>query len=151
MGDVLFYHLTRSSPEETLLMLLPRALERGWQVELRCPDARRAEGLDKALWMGPEESFLPHGLAGGADDDQPVLLTDSAPETPRPCVMTVGSAPLTAQEASRAERTCILFDGHDPQAVEKARAQWREITGAGLTAQYWSQEDGGWQKKAESG
>lgn len=151
MGDVLFYHLTQSSAEATLLALLPRALERGWQVELRAPDPARAEALDIALWTGPEESFLPHGITGAADDaDQPVLITHGTGASPRPCLMTVGAAALSPDEAETCERLCILFDGHDQNAVAHARDQWRSFTGAGCTAQYWAQENGQWHKKAES-
>ena len=37
----------------------------------------------------------------------------------------------------------------DP-AVVGAREQWRGLTKAGAKAQYWSEETGQWQKKAES-
>jgi len=33
---------------------------------------------------------------------------------------------------------------------DTARAQWRSLTGAGIAAEYWSEESGRWQKKAES-
>ena len=46
--------------------------------------------------------------------------------------------------------TLVLFDGRDPMAVEHARGQWRSLTRAGCAAQYWSQESGAWEKKAES-
>jgi DNA polymerase-3 subunit chi len=50
----------------------------------------------------------------------------------------------------RLERVCVLFDGNDPSAVETARGQWRNLTGAGCSAQYWSEESGRWEKKAEA-
>ncbi|MEM7720517.1 MAG: DNA polymerase III subunit chi, partial [Pseudomonadota bacterium] len=31
-----------------------------------------------------------------------------------------------------------------------ARTQWRSLTEAGITAQYWAEEAGRWVKKAES-
>ena len=37
------------------------------------------------------------------------------------------------------------------ETVEAARGQWKALTGAGLSAQYWSEESGRWQKKAEAG
>jgi DNA polymerase IIIc chi subunit len=43
----------------------------------------------------------------------------------------------------------ILFDGHDPGAVQAAREQWKTLTGAGLAAKYWSEESGRWEMKAE--
>ena len=36
-------------------------------------------------------------------------------------------------------------------ALDAARGQWRALTGAGCKAQYWSEESGRWEKKAESG
>ncbi|MEM1101745.1 MAG: DNA polymerase III subunit chi, partial [Pseudomonadota bacterium] len=35
-------------------------------------------------------------------------------------------------------------------AVARARVQWKALTGAGVAAQYWAQEDGRWTMKAES-
>lgn len=150
MGDVLFYHMTRSSLEATLLQLLPRALKAGWQVELRGCENARMQALDAALWLGPEEDFLPHGLAGAQDADQPVLLTAAPANPPRACVMSVDGAEVSADEAEAAARICVLFDGGDEMAVARARDQWRALTGAGLAAQYWAQEGGSWVKKAES-
>ncbi|SIO23506.1 DNA polymerase III, chi subunit [Rhodovulum sp. ES.010] len=151
MGAVLFYHLTRRPLEATLPALLDKALAQGWRVAVRGTDPRRLDWLDDRLWLG--EGFLPHGRAGGPfDADQPVLLTDAgdAPNDPA-CLMAVDGAPVAPDEARAMERTCILFDGNDPTAVEAARAQWRALTGAGLAAQYWSEESGRWEKKAGSG
>lgn len=150
MGEVWFYHLTRSAPEQVLAMLLPRALEAGWRVVVRSPDAARLDRLDEKLWLGPEEQFLPHGRDGGPHDaDQPVLLT-TGPGRPNgaACVIALDGAALPADEAAALTRACILFDGHDPAALEGARAQWRAVTAAGLPAQYWAEEGGRWQRKA---
>ncbi len=43
-----------------------------------------------------------------------------------------------------------MFDGGDADAVAAARLHWRDVTQAGLAAQYWSEDEGGWAKKAES-
>jgi DNA polymerase III subunit chi len=153
MGNALFYHLTRSPMEATLPMLLTRSLEAGWHVVVRGVDAGRMDWLDQKLWAGPEEAFLPHGLAGGKHDAaQPVLLT-TGPEMPNQaqCLMSVDGAGVDPAECSGLERVCVIFDGNDPAAVETARGQWKALTGAGIPAQYWSEEGGRWQKKAESG
>ncbi len=147
-----FYHLTQSPLEQTLPMLLGKARQVGWRVVVRATSPERLAFLDEKLWLGPEEQFLPHGLAGGPfDADQPVLLTTGSD---RPngaqCVMTVDGAPVTPEEVTGLERTCILFDGTDPAAVQVARDQWRGLTKAGCAAQYWSQESGRWEKKADS-
>lgn len=149
MGDVYFYHLTEQPLEATLPMLLQKSLAAGWRVAIRSGDDALIERLDAALWLG--EGFLPHGTAGGPHDaDQPILITKDTASNGAHCLMAVGQANVEASEAKSADRTCILFDGADGQAVDHARGQWRQLTEAGLAAQYWSDEGGRWQKKAES-
>lgn len=150
MGLVLFYHLTRGTVEETAATLLPKALAQGWRVMLRGTDPGRLDRLDAALWLGPEEGFLPHGRAGGPQDaDQPVLLGTGAPVNGARALMLVDGAVASADEAQAMERVWLLFEGADEGAVAAARDEWRRLTGAGLHAQYWSDEGGRWQMKTE--
>ncbi|MBA86019.1 DNA polymerase III subunit chi [Thalassobius sp. S69A] len=151
MGAAFFYHLTRRPLEATLPMLLDKSLQAGWKVAVRGTDQGRLDWLDQKLWLGPEEQFLPHGLAGGAHDAlQPVLLTTGPAANDPQCVMCVDGARISAEEVNSFERICILFDGTDEQAVQEARVQWKLLTDAGCAAQYWSEESGKWEKKAES-
>lgn len=154
MGEVFFYHLTRRPLEAVLPVLLDRARKAQWRTELRGTDAGRMRWLDDLLWTARTDSFLPHGLAGGAHDaQQPVLLTvagQAAANAPH-CLICVDGAPLGAEEAGAAARTCVIFDGGDGAAVSHARGQWKELVGAGCAAQYWSEESGSWEMKAESG
>ncbi|TKW68467.1 MAG: DNA polymerase III subunit chi [Paracoccus denitrificans] len=149
MGNALFYHLTRSNAENLLPQLIGKALAAGWRVELRGPERSRLEALDKVLWM--DDGFLPHGLAGGAHDArQPVLLreNDAPPAANTPdCLMVLDGASITAEEAKAVSRSCIIFDGNDPAALERARESWRSLTSSGVVAEYWSEADGRWQKK----
>lgn len=148
MGAVYFYHLTETPLEASLPMLLGKAREQGWRVLVRGPQPM-LQRLDDMLWQGPEEGFLPHGLAGGAHDaDQPVLLGD-VPSVGFSCVMSLGGADVSPAEVMALERTCILFDGHAAEALDLARGQWRMLTEAGCAAQYWAQDGGRWTKKAE--
>ena len=150
MGAAYFYHLTERPLEATLPVLLGKALEAGWRVEVRGREAAMLDRLDRQLWRG--EGFLPHGLAGGPHDaEQPVLLTAGQGGNGATCLMSVGGAEVSAKETGALERVCILFDGGDPAAVETARSQWRTLTEAGVAAQYWAEEGGRWVKKAESG
>ena len=152
MGAAYFYHLTRKPLEATLPMLLGKALGAGWRVAVRGTDAARMEWLDQKLWLGPDDAFLPHGLAGGPHDaDQPVLLvTERAAANDPQCLMTIDGAEVSSEDVEALDRVCVLFDGNDPDAVDVARAQWRDLTGAGCSAQYWSEESGQWVKKAEA-
>lgn len=151
MGAAFFYHLTDSPLEATLPMLIGKARGAGWRVLVRGHDAGLLARLDDLLWQGPEDGFLPHGMAGGAHDaDQPVLLGD-VPADGFACMMSVGGADITADEVNALERCCILFDGHDDTALARARSQWKALTDAGCAAQYWAQDYGRWVKKAEKG
>ncbi|WP_322888908.1 MULTISPECIES: DNA polymerase III subunit chi [unclassified Yoonia] len=148
MGAVFFYELQGAPLEATLPMLLDKARGQGWRVLVRSTDPALLAHLDAALWQGPVESFLPHGMAGGPHDaDQPILLGD-VPADGFACVMAVGGAAVTADEANRLARACILFDSAE-SAKAQARVQWKSLTDAGIAAQYWAQEDGRWVKKAE--
>ena len=152
MGAAYFYHLTRSTQEDTLPNLLQKSLSAGWRVAVRGRSEDRLRYLDERLWLQPEEGFLPHGVAGtGFDADQPILLTtrEEAPNTPH-CLMSVDGAEISADDCAAMERVCILFNGNEPDAVDRARAQWKQLTGAGVSAQYWSEESGRWELKASS-
>lgn len=152
MGAAYFYHLTQRPLVETLRMLLEKSAAQGWRVAVRGTDAGGLEALDRALWLGPEESFLAHGLAGGPQDAmQPVLLTTDAQAANAPdCVMSVHGAEVTAAEVAQMQRVCVLFDGDDETSLNRARQQWKALKDAGASAQYWSEESGRWEKKAET-
>jgi DNA polymerase-3 subunit chi len=152
LGAAYFYHLTRRSLEDTLPMLLGKSLQAGWRVAVRGTDPGRLDWLDQKLWQGPQDGFLPHGLAGGPHDaDQPILLTTSTQAANDPtCLMIVEGAQITPEEVTAMQRSCVIFDGHDPDALQIARSQWKTLTAAGCSAQYWSEESGRWEKKAES-
>jgi DNA polymerase-3 subunit chi len=151
MGTVMFFHLMQSAPADTLAVNAPRALKEGWRVMVRGTDPAALDLMDQALWLkGGDESFLPHGLAGGPmDADQPVLLGMGAPGNGAKVLALVDGAMATDAEIIAMERVWVLFDGNDAERLQTARAQWKAVTDAGHPAQYWSEESGRWEKKAE--
>lgn len=152
MGVVMFYHLTRSSVDETLMQLLPRAMGQGWRVMIRGTDPAALARLDAQLWLGGEDAFLPHGLQGGPHDaDQPVLIGQGAIANDAKGLFLLDGAETSAVEARGLERVWLLFDGGDGEALARARTQWKALTEAGVAAQYWSEESGRWEKKVEKG
>jgi len=152
MGAVYFYHLTRTPVEVTLPMLLGKAREAGWRCAVRAADIARVKWLDEKLWLGREDEFLAHGVAGGAHDAmQPILLTTEPEAGNDPaCLMALDGVAVSPDDVSAMKRVCILFDGNDPAALDVARTQWKTLADAGCAAQYWSQESGNWAKKAEA-
>jgi DNA polymerase-3 subunit chi len=119
---------------------------------VRGTDTGALEQLDAQLWLkGGEENFLPHGLEGGSHDaDQPVLLGRGAPVNGAKVLALVDGASAEDAELAAMERVWVLFDGNDPDRLQAARAQWKAMTATGHPAQYWSEESGRWEKKAES-
>ncbi|GLQ34132.1 DNA polymerase III subunit chi [Amylibacter marinus] len=152
MSEVFFYHLTRSPLQALVPDLAEKSLSRGWRVSLRAREQARLKWFSDHIWRFGDTSFLPHGLAGGDfDQDQPILLeTTKNTKIQADILLLVDDAEFSPSEAADYQRVCLLFDGNDHTALSQARNQWRAVTAAGVPAQYWSQEDGPWQKKASS-
>jgi DNA polymerase-3 subunit chi len=147
---VMFYHLTRSGLDETVVTILNRALGQGWPIMIRSPNKGLLNHLDAKLWAEPEDSFLPHGVEGGPSDaDQPVLLGSGTITNRARGVLLLGGATVDPAELPGLDRVWLLFDSADEVAVQAARGQWTRMTGWGLAAQYWSDETGPWVKKME--
>ena len=152
MAEVRFYHLTELPLERALPPMLERTLQRGQRAVVRGTDPARLAALDRQLWTYSDASFLPHGADGDPDPArQPVWLTTAAAvPNGAEALFLVDGAEAAPEEMARMEVTAVLFDGHDPGAVEAARGQWRAVTAAGLAAIYWAQEGGRWVKRAEA-
>lgn len=152
MAEIGFYHLTETPLEAVLPVMLRRALERGWRAELRGRDGAMMDDLDLRLWRGPDEGFLPHGLASDPHPErQPILLTTAPAGDGRDALFLIDRAPYAAEEAAGFTRTAVIFDGHDEAAVGEARDAWRATVAAALTAVYWAQDGGRWVTKATAG
>lgn len=147
-AEVLFYHLERIPLERVLPSLLERTLERGWRAVVQSGSTERLEALDLALWTYNDASFLPHGMARDGDPArQPIYLT-TGEETPNGAGVRflVDGAEMTAFDGF--VRIVCLFDGRDPDATGKARAQWQTAKAAGCAVTYWRQADSGrWEKQ----
>ena len=150
MTEVWFYHLQRRSLEDVLPTLLQKSLERGWRCVVEAGSEERVEALDAHLWTYDDQSFLPHGtVKDGKVSEQPVYLT-AGPENPNGAVVRFfvdGAAP---RGVGSYQRSLLLFDGRDDDAVADARKQWAALKGAGHEISYWQQDDRGrWQNKAQ--
>ena len=78
------------------------------------------------------------------------MTTQNAAPNRATCVFSIHGAPVNAEEVAALDRVCILFDGLDEHALNVARDQWKALKAAGASAQYWSEESGRWEKKAET-
>jgi DNA polymerase III subunit chi len=151
MTDIFFYHLERQPLERVLPQLLERTLERGWRAVIETDSDDRVEALSAMLWSHSEEGFLPHGTArDGQAEDQPVWITASSDNPNKSTVrFFVGGVEPSGYDGL--ERAVLVFDGADPDAVERARRIWKDARGLGHEVSYWQQDEGGrWQNKAKS-
>ena len=150
MPDVRFYHMTRTTMDQALPALLAKSLERGWRAVVMIGSTERMEALDHHLWTYDDRSFLPHGSsAEGYAAYQPVWLTveDENPNRAQVLFLTDGAV---SGNLGLFETVCVLFDGNDDAAVQKARGQWTGYKEQGLGLTYWQQADGGgWRMKQE--
>ncbi len=148
MGEVYFYHLTRTPLAATLPVIVAKSLDKGWRVLLASSDAERLAVLDEMLWR---DGFIPHGISGGvADADQPVLLTVdgvSVNANKADILVLVDGVALDIALVSNFKRVCLLFNGDDAGALTQARADWKTLVAEGMTARYYAQEARGWVAK----
>jgi DNA polymerase-3 subunit chi len=149
MTDVLFYHLQQQPLEAVLPGLLEKCLERGWRVVVEASSPERCDALDAWLWTYRADSFLPHGTWRDANAaTQPIILA-AEPINPNGANVRFAVDGAEIGSASGYERLVVLFDGNDPDALDRARAGWKAVKGEGHAATYWQQSaDGRWQKKA---
>ncbi|EJM98765.1 DNA polymerase III subunit chi [Phyllobacterium sp. YR531] len=149
MTEILFYHLTESTLENALPGLVERSLDRKWKVVIQTGSEERRDSLDNHLWTWSDSSFLAHGTDQEANpEEQPVILTtsDTNPNAATVRFLVDGAIP---SDAENYERLILMFDGHDQQQLEQARAQWKLLKDQGHALTYWQQNDEGrWEKKA---
>ena len=147
--EILFYHLQSRSLEAVLPQLVAKSLEKAWRVVIQGATRERLTALDERLWTYDEASFLPHATDEDGDPAaQPVLLTTGSGNPNGAAIrFLIDGAPIPNDAQSYA-RIVLIFDGNDPDAVEAARASWRNLKTTGFKATYWRQNEAGrWEKQ----
>jgi DNA polymerase-3 subunit chi len=141
-----FYQLAGTPAEQVIATLAQKVLAADGRLLIVAEDEPFLARLDRMLWDQGSTSFIPHGLAGGADDArQPVLLSTSpdAPNLARNMLIADG---IWRDAALSYDRSFYLFDG---PTLDGARLAWKLLAGReGVERRYWAQESGKWVKKA---
>ena len=148
MTEVFFYHLERRALDAVLPGLLERTIERGWHAVIKVESAERADAIDNLLWTYNEQSFLPHAQFGDGNPlRQPVLITveEGNPNNAQVLFLIGGTTPplWTAEDVGTLTRVVLLFDGRDPDALNRAREAWTASKEAGHEATYWKESASG--------
>ncbi len=141
-----FYQLGAAQSDEVVASIAGKLLEAGQRLLVVAGDEGMLARLDRQLWDQGAASFLPHGLAGGADDAaQPILLSTGtdAPNLARNILIADGE---WREAALGYDRSFYLFDA---DTLDGARLAWKLLAGReGIERNYWALEDGKWMKKA---
>ena len=149
MTEILFYHLTEKTLEQTLPGLLEKSLERDWKAVVQVGSAERLEALDTHLWSYRDDSFLAHSSTrDDKESEHPMWLTleNDNPNQAQIRFMVDGATP---DELEDYERAVYIFDGHDEAAVAHARERWQIEKALDHDITYWQQKpNGSWEKKA---
>jgi DNA polymerase-3 subunit chi len=141
-----FYQLGAAPIEQVIASIAGKLLAEDSHLLLVADDEQLLGRLDRLLWDQGPANFLPHGLAGGADDArQPILLstTTDAPNRARNLLIADGE---WREAALTFDRAFYLFDN---ATLEGARLAWKLLSGREeVERRYWAQEDGKWVQKS---
>jgi DNA polymerase-3 subunit chi len=141
-----FYQLGGTPPEQVIGSLADKILAKDGRLLIVAADQPFLSRLDRILWDQGGSSFLPHGIAGGADDArQPILLSTGtdAPNLARNMLIADGE---WRDAALSYDRGFYLFDA---PTLEGARLAWKLLAGRdGVERRYWAQDRGKWKRQA---
>ena len=141
-----FYQLAGMPAEQVIASISGKLLGGGSRLLIIAAEEAALARLDRQLWDHGAADFLPHGIAGGADDArQPILLstTPDAPNLARNILIADG---VWRDAALAYDRAFFLFDG---ETLDDARAAWKLLAGReDIERRYWTQDDGRWQRQA---
>jgi DNA polymerase-3 subunit chi len=141
-----FYQLGGTPPEQVIASLADKVLERDGRLLIVAEDEPFLARLDRMLWDQGPSSFLPHGLAGGADDARQPILLSTSPDAPNLARNMLIADGIWRDSALSYDRSFYLFDS---ATLEAARLAWKLLAGReGVDRRYWASEDGRWVNKA---
>jgi DNA polymerase III subunit chi len=140
-----FYQLAGTPPEQVIASIVEKILSADGRLIVIAEDEGYLARLDRMLWDQGPVSFLPHALAGGADDaSQPILLTTSpdAPNLARNALVADG---VWRESTLAYDRSFFLFDN---ATLQEAREAWKSLAGRDeVERRYWAREGGKWVNK----
>ena len=141
-----FYQLGATPAEQVIASIAEKVLAADARLLIVAEDEAFLARLDRMLWNNGAVGFLPHGIAGGAEDArQPILLSTSAdaPNNARNMLIADGQ---WRDAALTYDRSFYLFDS---ASLEGARLAWKLLAGReGVERRYWAQQDGKWVQKS---
>ena len=141
-----FYQLAGTAAEQIIASIAEKVLQGDGRLLIVADDEAYLTKLDRMLWDSGGLNFLPHGLAGGADDARQPILLATNPDAPNQARNVLIADGVWREAALTYDRSFYLFDD---ATLEGARLAWQLLAGReGVERRYWAQESGKWVKKA---
>jgi DNA polymerase-3 subunit chi len=140
-----FYQLAGTPAEQVIATLAEKVLEADGRLLIVADDEAQLARLDRILWDQGPASFLPHSVAGGADDARQPILLSTSPDAPNQARNMLIADGLWREAALTYDRSFYLFDNG---TLDGARLAWKLLAGRdGVDRRYWASEGGKWVKK----
>ena len=141
-----FYQLGGTPPEQVIATLAEKVLETDGRLLIVADDEAQLARLDRLLWDQGAASFLPHGVAGGADDARQPILLSTSPDAPNQARNMLIADGLWREASLTYDRSFYLFDD---STLDGARLAWKLLAGReGVERRYWAREAGKWVRKS---
>lgn len=143
-----FYQLGAVPIEQVIAGVAGKLLATDERLLVVAEDEALLARLDRLLWDQGPASFIPHGIAGGAEDSrQPVLLSTSPDAANRARNLLIVDG-IWREAALGFHRAFYLFGAH---TLEEARFAWRSLAANDeAECHYWANEGGRWVEKASN-
>jgi DNA polymerase III subunit chi len=140
-----FYQLAGIPAEQVIADIAEKVLNTDERLLIVAEDGAYLAKLDRILWDEGAGSFLPHGLAGGADDARQPILLSSSPDAPNQARNMLIADGIWREAALTYDRSFYLFEAG---TLEGARLAWKLLSGReGIERRYWAREGNRWAKK----
>ena len=140
-----FYQLGGAPPEPVIASIAEKILAQDGRLLVVAEDEGALGKLDRLLWDQGSTSFLPHGLAGGAEDARQPILLSTGPDAPNLARNILIADGDWRDAALTFDRAFYLFDD---TTLEGARLAWKLLSGRdGVERRYWALENGKWVNK----
>ncbi len=137
-----FYQLAGTPAEQVIATLAEKVLEADGRLLIVAEDEAQLARLDRLLWDKGAASFLPHGIAGGADDARQPILLSTSPDAPNQARNMLIADGLWREAALTYDRGFYLFGN---ASLDGARLAWKLLAGReGVDRRYWAREGGQW-------
>jgi DNA polymerase-3 subunit chi len=141
-----FYQLAGAPAEQVIASIAGKILEGDGRLLIVAEDEALLARLDRILWDQGGASFLPHGIAGGADDARQPILLSTSPDAPNQARNMLIADGTWREAALTYDRSFYLFDS---ATLDGARLAWKLLSGREeVERRYWAQEAGKWVRKS---